>query len=95
MNYLDFEQPIAELHEQLEKAKQIGEKGEVDVTGTIKELEAKIRKTQKKIYGNQCTECKSLNYRTQVNVQGGVPKLELKRHCIRERKHTVHKIKRR
>ena len=42
----------------------------------------------------QCTECKDLNYRTQVNVMGGVPKLELKRHCARERKHTVHKIKR-
>ncbi len=43
----------------------------------------------------QCSECKSQNYRTQINVQGGVPKLELKRHCIPERKHTVHKIKRR
>ena len=42
----------------------------------------------------QCTECKDLNYRTEVNVQGGVPKLELKKFCKRERKRTVHKLKR-
>jgi large subunit ribosomal protein L33 len=42
----------------------------------------------------QCTQCKDLNYRTNVNVQGGVPKLELSKFCKRERKRTVHKIKR-
>ena len=42
----------------------------------------------------QCSECKDLNYRTNVRVQGGVPKLELKKFCSRERKHTVHKLKR-
>ena len=42
----------------------------------------------------QCTECDDLNYRTTVNVQGGVPKLRLKKFCVRERKRTVHKIKR-
>jgi large subunit ribosomal protein L33 len=42
----------------------------------------------------QCKETGDLNYRTQVNVQGGVPKLELKKYCPRLRKHTVHKIKR-
>ncbi len=42
----------------------------------------------------QCTECSDLNYRTSVNVQGGVPKLELAKFCKRQRKHTVHKIKR-
>jgi len=42
----------------------------------------------------QCTECKDLNYRTNVNVQGGTPKLELRKFCKRERKRTVHKIKR-
>ena len=42
----------------------------------------------------QCTECKDLNYRTQVNVQGGTPKLELKKYCPRERQRTVHKLKR-
>jgi large subunit ribosomal protein L33 len=42
----------------------------------------------------QCTEDGDLNYRTSVNVQGGTPKLELKKYCPRCRKRTVHKIKR-
>jgi len=42
----------------------------------------------------QCTECSNLNYRTTVNVMGGVPKLELRKFCRRHQKHTVHKIKR-
>jgi large subunit ribosomal protein L33 len=42
----------------------------------------------------QCTDCKDLNYRTEVNVQGGIPKLELKKYCPRERKRTLHKLKR-
>ena len=42
----------------------------------------------------QCTECGDLNYRTDVRVQGGIPKLELKKYCPRERKHTKHKLKR-
>jgi large subunit ribosomal protein L33 len=42
----------------------------------------------------QCTECKDLNYRTSVRVQGGVPKIELKKFCPRERVRTMHKIKR-
>ncbi len=42
----------------------------------------------------QCTDCGDLNYRTTVNVMGGVPKLELKKYCKRTRVRTVHKIKR-
>ncbi len=42
----------------------------------------------------QCKECDSLNYRTSVNVQGGVPKLQLKKYSPRLRKRTVHKLKR-
>ncbi len=42
----------------------------------------------------QCADCKALNYRTNVRVQGGAPKLELKKFCPEERKHTVHKLKR-
>ncbi len=42
----------------------------------------------------QCKECRDLNYRTSVNVQGGTPKIELSKYCKRERKHTIHKIKR-
>ena len=42
----------------------------------------------------QCSECKALNYRTNVRVTGGTPKLALKKYCRVERKHTEHKIKR-
>ena len=43
----------------------------------------------------QCAECDELNYRTQVRVQGGVPKITLKKYCPKSRTHTEHKIKRR
>ena len=42
----------------------------------------------------QCGGCNSLNYRTNVRTQGGVPKLALKKYCPVERKHTEHKLKR-
>ncbi len=42
----------------------------------------------------QCTESGDLNYRTSVNVQGGVPKLQLKKYSPRLRRRTVHKLKR-
>ncbi len=42
----------------------------------------------------QCAECGDLNYRTSVNVQGGTPKMQLKKYCPRSRGRTVHKIKR-
>ena len=42
----------------------------------------------------QCGDCGSLNYRTQVKVVGGMPKLERKKFCPKTRTRTVHKIKR-
>ena len=42
----------------------------------------------------ECSDCGQRNYRTNVSVAGGAPKLELKRFCKSERKHTVHKIRR-
>ena len=50
--YLDFEEPIKELEEELEKAKGIAEKSKVDVSDTVKALEAKIKKTRTDIYKN-------------------------------------------
>ena len=38
MVFLDFEQPLESLYEQLEKIQQVGEEGEVDVSVMIKEL---------------------------------------------------------
>lgn len=45
----------------------------------------------------QCTECNDLNYRTQVNVKGGIPeklKAGLHKYSPRLKRHTLHKIKR-
>lgn len=50
--YLDFEKPIAELEEQLEKARQIAEKGKVDMSATIKSLEESILTAKKELYKN-------------------------------------------
>src|SRR5215207_6827688 len=52
MTYLDFEKPIEELHDQLEKMRKIGEGGKVDVGSTVAELERKIDETKKSLYQN-------------------------------------------
>ncbi len=52
MNYLDFEKPIEELFEQLEKIKQVAEKSGVDVSKTIADIEEKIFRARTEIYGN-------------------------------------------
>jgi len=52
MEYLDFELPIKELQEQFEKACQIGEDSDVDVTDTCRQLEKKLIETKKTIYKN-------------------------------------------
>jgi acetyl-CoA carboxylase carboxyl transferase subunit alpha len=52
ITFLDFEQPIKELYEQLETVKEIAEKGDVDVKKTIADIEKKIKETQKEIYSN-------------------------------------------
>lgn len=49
-NYLDFEKPIEELYEQLEKTKQIGTKGKIDVNNLLSEIEEKIQVAKKQIY---------------------------------------------
>ena len=49
------------------------------------------------VYFVRCTETGDLNYRTQVNLQGGVPaklKAGMKKYCPRLRRHTLHKVKR-
>ena len=51
-NYLDFEKPIEELYEQLEKTKQIGTKGKIDVNNLLSEIEEKIQVAKKQIYSN-------------------------------------------
>ncbi len=50
MEYLDFELPIKELNEQLEKCTLIGQESDVDVTETCKKIEKKLVETKKAIY---------------------------------------------
>ncbi len=52
MVFLDFEKPLEGLYEQLEKIKQVGEEGDIDVAEMIKELENRIRNKRKEIYSN-------------------------------------------
>ncbi len=52
MEYLDFELPIKDLEEQLEKCTLIGEESDVDVSQTCKKLEKKLAQTKKDIYKN-------------------------------------------
>lgn len=50
--FLDFESDLQELEEQLEKTRVIQEKGKVDVSKTIEELELSIILRTKEIYGS-------------------------------------------
>ena len=52
MIYLDFEKPIAELNEQLDKIKEVQNMGDVDVSKTIKDMEKQIASKTKEIYSN-------------------------------------------
>lgn len=52
MEYLEFELPIKELEEQLQKCQLIGEESDVDVTETCKQIEKKLAEAKKAIYKN-------------------------------------------
>ncbi len=52
MEYLEFELPIKELEEQLDKCQIIGKESDVDVTETCKQIEKKLAETKKEIYKN-------------------------------------------
>jgi len=52
MEYLDFELPIKELEEQLEKCQALGVESDVDVSQTCKQIEKKLAKAKKDIYKN-------------------------------------------
>ena len=52
MVFLEFEEPIENLYNQLEKIQQVAEEGEIDVQDKINEIEAKIRNKRKEIYAN-------------------------------------------
>ncbi len=50
--YLDFEEPIKSLEEQIEQTKEIGASTEVDMTDKIQELESKLLDKTKEIFSN-------------------------------------------
>lgn len=52
MQYLDFEKPLEDLTAQLDKIVALAEKNHVDMSASVKELEASIEKTRKHIYKN-------------------------------------------
>ena len=52
MEYLDFEQPIKELEEQMQKCALIGDESDVDMTDACKKIEKKLIQTKKEIYSN-------------------------------------------
>ena len=52
MEYLDFELPIKELHDQLNKCKLIGKESNIDVTETCHQIEKKLKNTKEEIYAN-------------------------------------------
>tara|TARA_B100000963_G_scaffold291115_1_gene261091 strand:+ start:264 stop:1217 length:954 start_codon:yes stop_codon:yes gene_type:complete len=52
MEYLEFELPIKELEDQLQKCQIIGDESKVDVTETCKQIQKKLESTKKEIYKN-------------------------------------------
>ncbi|MES2829580.1 MAG: acetyl-CoA carboxylase carboxyltransferase subunit alpha [Bacteroidota bacterium] len=48
----DFEKPLAELAQQIEKVKQVADKTKVDMSATLTELEEKMTETQSNLYNN-------------------------------------------
>ncbi|MCB0790617.1 MAG: acetyl-CoA carboxylase carboxyltransferase subunit alpha [Flavobacteriales bacterium] len=50
--FLEFEKPVQTLVEQIDKLKEVAEKGEVDVSATLKDLEKKLVQVRKELYGD-------------------------------------------
>jgi acetyl-CoA carboxylase carboxyl transferase subunit alpha len=48
----DFEKPLADLMQQIEKVKQVADKTKVDMSATLAELDEKVAKTSKSLYNN-------------------------------------------
>ncbi len=52
MVFLDFEGPIAEIHQELEDIKSVGKKRDVDVSKTVGELEERLHAARTTLYTN-------------------------------------------
>lgn len=49
--FLEFEKPIQNIIEQIEKLKEVASQGQVDVAPTLKDLEQKLHATRREVYG--------------------------------------------
>ena len=49
--FLEFEKPVQHIIEQIQKLKEVAASSEVDVTGTLKDLENKLAETRRTVYG--------------------------------------------
>ncbi len=52
MVFMDFEKPLEALYEQLNKLKEVGEQGELDMSDMVRELEKKIEARRNDIYAH-------------------------------------------
>ena len=52
MQFLDFEKPLEDLYNQIERLKELGEKNKMDVSASIRELENAIETTRTNLYQN-------------------------------------------
>ncbi|HRI27698.1 MAG TPA: carboxyl transferase domain-containing protein, partial [Chitinophagales bacterium] len=52
MQFLDFEKQIAELHERIEKVKEIGGTEGVDISKTLEDLNMKLAEVKQQVYQN-------------------------------------------
>lgn len=52
MVFLEFEKPLELLQQQLDQMSELSEKGDIDTTKMIRELESKIKAKRKEIYSN-------------------------------------------
>ena len=52
MEYLDFELPLKELRDQLDKCNVIGDESKIDIRDTSKKIKQKIELKKEEIYSN-------------------------------------------
>ncbi len=52
MQFLDFEKPLEDLYTQISKLRELSTKNQVDVTGSIREMETAIERSREHIYSN-------------------------------------------
>ena len=70
MEYLDFELPIKELEDQLDKCQLIGQESNVDVTNTCKQIEKKLEDHKAQLAAGK--HALALNERERRRLEGEV-----------------------